>query len=399
MFKKNRKYFIFLLLVFLAVIYVQLNAPDPLDWSKTYRSKDKIPFGCSAFYELLEKSIFKNRIEKVKENIYNNQEELKADKNATYVFINDNIKFDDIETKQLLEYVNNGNTLLLAANTYNGLLADTLKLKTNIEFSYYNPVKAEGKGTVVVYHPLEKGRKFYNLKTGVPPVFFTSVDTLRSRVIATDSKRNPVFISVKEGKGEILILSTPEVFANYNFAGNPSKEYVYIILSYLNTDKFRFDEYYKTYSDHIDSEMQFVFNNDSLYAAYILTLLAIVLFMAFNLKRKQRAIPVITPPANSTLDFVEVIGNVYFGAGNHKIIAEEKIGAFLESIRTKFQVNTQYFSSEMILRISSLSGIPNTEVERLFNLIEKVQYAKNITEVQLIELNEGIEQFYLNNKR
>lgn len=399
MFKKNKKYIIVLVIVFTAIVYVQMNAPKPVKWNKTYKSKDKIPFGCKVMYDLLDKSAFDGRLEIEKENVFKTLEKVTAQKNqSSSIFINDNLAFDKVETKLLLNYVGKGNKVLLAASNINGLLADTLKLKTNMEFSYFIPAKADSVFSVV-YHQGEKDQKVFAYREGVTPVYFTSFDTLKTSVIAADLKKNPIYISVKWGKGEFYVLSVPDIFCNYNIVNKPSRQFAYTVMSYLNAPVVRWDEYYKTYNDHISSNLQFIFNNDSLYAAYGLTLLSILFFMIFNLKRKQRAIPVIIPPSNSTIDFVNVIGSVYYNSKNHKIIAEEKIAAFLEYIRSKFQVNTRLFDDVLLSRVTALSGMNREEVQGIFTLIDKIQFSASIDEQTLIQLNTEIEKFHEKNKR
>ncbi len=75
MLKKNWKYFIPLLLVFVGIVYLQVSAPKPINWSKTFLKKDKIPFGSKALYDVLEQSAFKDRITTNKKNIYQANEE------------------------------------------------------------------------------------------------------------------------------------------------------------------------------------------------------------------------------------------------------------------------------------------------------------------------------------
>jgi hypothetical protein len=397
--KKNWKYFIPLLLVFVGIVYLQISAPKPINWSKTFLQKDKIPFGSKALYDVLEQSAFKDRISTNKKNIYqSNEEDLFKENGISYIFINDNLGFDDIETKTLLEQVEKGNNIFLACNNLSGLLKDTLNIETNLDFSYFLP---ENKGLAyeIYYHKTLKDEKKYEYHSGITPIYFTSIDTNTTRIIASNANNDPVFICAKLGKGEIYLLSTPEFFTNYSIANKPSKEFAYTCLSYLNTPKIIWDEHYKTHLTKVDSELQFIFKNDSLYAAYLITVLGTLLFMFFNLRRKQRAIPIVAPPTNSSIEFVEVIGNVYFNAKNHKIIAEEKINSFLETIRIKFQVNTRLFDDALFTRVSKLSGIHLDEIKELFNFIDQIQFSKSITEQTLIDLNTRLEKFHEQNIR
>lgn len=399
MLKKNWKYFIPLLLVFAGIVYLQMTAPKPVNWSKTFLQKDKIPFGSKALYDVLEKSAFKDRISTNKKNIYeSNEEDLFKENGFSYIFINDVLHFDEIETKILLEQVEKGNKVLLACNHLSGLIKDTLNVETNLDFSYFLP-ENKGPAYEIYYHKTLKDEKKYEYHSGITPIYYTSIDTNSSRIIASNANNDPVFVRVKFGKGEIYLLSVPEVLTNFSIANKPSKEFAYTCLSYLDTPQLIWDEHYKTHITKVDSELEFIFKNDSLYAAYSLTILGTLLFMFFNLRRKQRAIPIVAPPTNSSLEFVGVIGNVYFNSKNHKIIAEEKINSFLETIRTKFQVNTRLFDDALFTRVSKLSGIPLDEIKDLFNFIDQIQFSKSISEQTLIDLNTRLEKFHEQNIR
>lgn len=399
MFKKNWKYFIPLVLVLVGFIYLQMNAPKPINWSKTFLQKDKIPFGSKALYDLLEQSAFKDRITSNRKNIYQSFDEKFLSKpTSSYIFLNNDLAFDEIESKLLLNYVSKGNTAFMAFNNLDGLIKDTLNIETNIEFSYFTP-DTKGPAYEIYYHKNQKDEKKYDYPSGITPVYFTSFDTSAAKVIACSKNNDAIFISCTFGKGTFYLLSTPEVLTNFTIANKPSKQFAYTCLSYLNTPEIIWDEHYKTHQTHVDSELQFIFKNDSLYAAYCVTLIATLFFMFFNMRRKQRAIPIIEPPSNSSVDFVKVIGNVYFNSKNHKIIAEEKINAFLEMIRSKFQVNTRLFDDAFITRVSKLSGIPLEEIKDLFNFIDQIQFSKSINEQTLIDLNTRIEKFHKNNLR
>jgi hypothetical protein len=386
---------IVLLLVFIGIVYLQLQAPKPIDWRKTYKQSDDVPFGCKALYDVLENAAFKGKLETLEQNIYSTPN---AGQLSSTIFINDAFGVDAIEAKMLLEYVAQGNKVLIAASSFSGKLADTLRLKTSLDFSRFISEPEETDFRVIV-HLGQKDQSVYTYNGGITPTHFTSFDTAKTSVIATDIDKKPIFVSLAWGKGAFYVVSTPDIFANYNVVNKPARSYAYRVLSYIDMPLIRWDENYKTYNPKIKHPLQFIFGNDALYAAYSVGILAILIFMAFNLKRRQRAIPVITPPSNSTIEFVEVIGNVYFSAKNHKVIADEKILAFLEHIRSRFQVNTQYITEDVLLRISTLSGIEREEIDKLFELINIVQNMRSITETRLIELNTLIEQFHKKNKR
>ena len=127
--------------------------------------------------------------------------------------------------------------------------------------------------------------------------------------------------------------------------------------------------------------------------AYLLLIGGLLFFMAFELKRKQKAIPIIKPLENSTLNFVDVISQVYYNSKNHKYIAEEQIQYFYYEIRKKFGVNTSDFDDTFYQTIHMLSGIELDNIKKLFTYCENLKQAPSLTENDLLELNNRINNF------
>jgi hypothetical protein len=115
--------------------------------------------------------------------------------------------------------------------------------------------------------------------------------------------------------------------------------------------------------------------------------------MLFEGQRRQRAIPVVTPHNNTTLEFVNVISHVYYNSKNHRHIAVEKIRFFYETLRRRFQVDTNLVNENLWSEVAVLSGIDAKQVRQLFNYCEQIKNAEQITEFDLVELNRQIHNF------
>jgi hypothetical protein len=133
--------------------------------------------------------------------------------------------------------------------------------------------------------------------------------------------------------------------------------------------------------------------------AYYLLIVSLLIFMIIGIKRKQRIIPVWPPLKNTTLEFVDVVGTLYYQSGNHKNIAGKKINYFLEHIRSRFFIQTSAFDPAFIERISNLSGIEMTKITELFEYITQLSGKSKISQEELILLNKRIEEFHQLNKR
>src|SRR5690606_19360837 len=126
------------------------------------------------------------------------------------------------------------------------------------------------------------------------------------------------------------------------------------------------DDYYKVGKPIITSPLRFVLSQPALKWAYWLTIIGLLTYILFNIKRRQRIIPIIEPLKNATKDFVGIIAQMYFLEKNHLDLAEKKIAYFYDNIRTNYLLNTQSISDDFKLQLSAKSGVDIDFVNRLF---------------------------------
>ena len=201
-------------------------------------------------------------------------------------------------------------------------------------------------------------------------------------------------------------------FTNFYMVKNDNSDYVFKAISYLPEQQTFWDEYVNVMSisktakstsksrdakgenDIQESPFYFIVSQPALKWAYFITLATLLVYLIFEGKRRQRIIPIIEMPQNTSLQFVETIGSLYYNQKDHKSIAEKKITHLLAFIRTKFYLKTTEIDEEFRNDLSNKSGILPKEINNLFDYISFVQNNDNITENQLITLNEQIENFY-----
>lgn len=203
-------------------------------------------------------------------------------------------------------------------------------------------------------------------------------------------------------------------FTNFYMMKNDNSDYVFKALSYLPEQVTFWDEYVNAMSigktaksisksreakgeeNAEESPFKFIVSQPALKWAYLITLTALLIYLIFEGKRRQRIIPIMETPQNTSLQFVETIGSLYHNQKDHKSIAEKKITHLLAFIRTKFYLKTTEINQEFKSDLSNKSGISPQEITDLFDYISFVQNNDYITENQLITLNEQIENFYGN---
>src|SRR5438309_1007256 len=137
MLKGNNKYYLLLLLMFAFLVWVEYSTPKPVDWRRTYSKDDKIPFGCNAFYRLMDEDIFKGRVERQKKTPFTALLST-PEKKTGYIFINNDLPLSKLDCDYLMQFVEKGNDVFMAAGSFYGNgIADTFHIHADNFDNYY----------------------------------------------------------------------------------------------------------------------------------------------------------------------------------------------------------------------------------------------------------------------
>ena len=322
---------------------------------------------------------------------------------GTYFFVNESVAFEEAELNALLDWVNQGNMLFVASRSFEKKLLDTLHLEQQNVYNdgtleplfYYELVNPK-----IKHQRVEFTKDYYTTS-------FDRLDTLRTTVLgqvyspsdSTDTTTKHIN-SIKQpfGKGEIVLTSFPKAFTNYFILKDNNVEYTAGLLSYLGRNgQIYMDNFHKSGKSFYTSPMYLFLNTKEFKWAYYLVLIGGLIYIIFEGKRKQRAIPVVTPLKNQTLAFTRTIADMYFEKGELPLITKHKIDYFLEYIRSKLYVSTQNLEDETFLRNLSLrSNTDLKEVKALISMISKLKTKQYVTETELKNLNQKIQAFKAN---
>lgn len=397
MIKKNLVYIIIGSLTFALILFLEYNKKKELNWFPSYVTHHKIPFGTKVLSDVMQHK-FTNRQEINRppfEFLKNN-----ADTTSTYFFVNNTVSFGEEELNYLLEWCAKGNTLFIASTNFETSLLDTLHLATKSLFG--DEGLAHEFQYKLVNPNLDLQRNFSYTKS-YSTMYFNKLDTLNSVVVGevsnasdknNDFEVHPNIISQAFGKGKIILTTFPVAFTNYFILKDNNKDYTAGLLSYLDSQQpIYIDTYYKSGKEFYTSPMYIFLNTKELKWAYYMVIIGALLYVIFEGKRKQRAVPVVNPLINQSLAFTRTIADMYFEKAERKAIAEHKISYFLDSIRTHFYLNTEEQNTEFYINLASRSHHTPEEVEALFKKINAIKNKTTLTDEDLVNLNASIEKF------
>jgi hypothetical protein len=154
------------------------------------------------------------------------------------------------------------------------------------------------------------------------------------------------------------------------------------------------DEYYTQGREGDDNTMRVFLRHEPLKWAFRIGFFSLILFVFYEMKRRQRIIPVIEPLKNSSLDFVNVVGQVYYEQHNNQNIAQKKITYFLEHLRSKYYLWTNPLDEEFIEKLTLKTGIEGNLATEIVNHVNYLNTLDRVSDRDLILLNQLIQQFY-----
>lgn len=410
--KTIKIYIAVLVFIFVLILVLDKGNPKPIDWTPTYSVNDKIPFGLYVFDNEAKKLFNNQNIERistqtpyeflssrVNESYINDEEN--QDENqygntyvktylikGTFLNISEEENIDTQSIKEIFEFVSKGNNAFLSMKTFPKLLVDSLKIELKTDFL---PTK-----DVSIWMANKKLSKLkYQFNTGEGH-FFSKIDTLNTTVLgyqeSANNKKSINFIKIPFHNGYFYLHTQPVAFTNYNLLKANHFKYAENVMSYIPKNDIFF--YTKYEDDSISgSPLRYMLSQPALKWSLYLSLIGILIFVLFNVKRKQRIVPIIKPLPNLTVDFTKTIGNLYYQEGDHTNIIDKKIIYFLEKIRTEYLIDTNNLDDNFIKKLHHKTGKDITDIEDLVFLINehRKSYHGNLEE-DLIRINHAIEK-------
>jgi hypothetical protein len=367
----------------------------------SYAYKDKNPMGTFMAYKLLPQQ-FKGEVVLASKKLKPINQLTYVTKTA-HISIGTRLILTDEERSIVLQYAERGNELFICADVLDYTLLDTLGLKFSQgvfddDNDWDESIGLLKKDTYVAIPETTKGNeKKYGVFYYPFNSFFSRFDSSTTRVLGVNENGKANYVVVRYGKGKIYFHTEPSTFSNYFLLTKDNTEYYKKVISYLQPDAgtiywndvMRFGDRNNNFS-----ALSIFWKNPSLLWALLISCLLMLLYIAFGSKRTRRLVPVIPPNSNATVSFVHTISNLYLQKKDNRNIALKMITYFFEHIRTHYYLGTNTINQEFIQALSRKSGISEKKVSQLADKIAEVNIAENISDNQLFDLNNRIQEFY-----
>lgn len=319
---------------------------------------------------------------------------------ANYLFINQEFELSRPDVRALLRFVARGNDAFVAAQRFGrtrGLLRDSVGFDVeDVDLTTHPNAKGIPVVDSVEVRFTNPGlaRVRYRLP-GTSVAQRLVVDSGRvGRTLATDAQGRAVFVRLAYGRGHFYLCTAPVAFTNYYLLRPRTTAFAASALAYLPARRTWWDEYQKQGPVGEQSLLRVVLAHEALRLAYYLSLAGTLLFVLVEARRRQRVIPTIKPLPNTTLLFTRTVASLYRQGSSHALIAEKKVGLFLDYLRTRFQeTNPDLGDDAFRERLSQKAGLARSRVDELLRLVNFARTAPQLTDRDLLLLSKALSDF------
>lgn len=335
-----------LVLLFAFFVMVEYQMPHRFSWNPTYSHRDAQPLGCQLFDSVMSASLpLGYTVE--------NRTPWQLLEDSTFIppksilYLAERISETDADN--IMKLAGQGHTALVAV-TNDLYLCDTLGIDYRRGWwGDFKPSNYIGRSIPPTIVRFQKDSLFYVVESmnygyfKIPDSVDCQVLADASAIVEKDSAAQVKFppepdyidtvaVSFSVGKGRIILFSMPMHMTNYGILHPEAGPFIAKMMSQVAQNPVvRIDR--SEVAQREQSVFYVLLGEPPLRWALYLVLTSIVLFCVFTARRRQRVVPVISPPQNRSLEFVKLIGTLHYQDGFHSDLLKKKLAYTAEEIR------------------------------------------------------------------
>ena len=426
----NKKFLLGIVVFLLFVLVMEFNAPAKFVWKPTFGHYDDQPFGCAVFDTLMEKSIPAGY--HVTNKTFAQLERDGYDKKPHAILVQA-LAFNPTETdvRALSRLLKAGNKVLIVTSDF---ACDSSKINFGVAVSgrdtflsqwvkkslldyqipmdtlYWNAVKPYTPHTYQVYTSMsgygievDEGVQCDTLLCAFQRSIDGDVDTTDvSCDVDDDEYADKIggywqarLIRIRWGKGELFLSCDPLLWTNYGVLDPEINGLLFRAMSqFRGLPVIRTDAYAPKNEINKESPLRYWLQNAPLRWCVYLTLLGLLLFCVFYARRRQRVIPLIKQPENKSLEFVKLIGTLYYQKHENRDLLQKKYSYFAETVRRQLLIDVDDEESrrENITQLALRTGMPEAEVRMILDKVKRyIEADTTLPDRRLQETIDGLD--------
>lgn len=308
--------------------------------------------------------------------------------------------------KNLLDHDTSDNLLPEQdSSRYSGVWEDNVLFSQGIFLSLKLP-----DGEPTISYPLQylvsNKPEFYDFKFIRPELLCEQAGNYQVLGFINDTLINCVRFDL--GKGRIVLNTTPLAFTNQPILHGSTLPYVQGVFSHISSARIYWQpansmsDFPSTPQSRVawrESPLHYILSQLPLAIAWYVLLAMAILFVIFRAKRRQRIIPVLEPNVNTSLEFIENIGRLYFISKDYRHLLMLKAQLFLAFVRNHYRMPTNNLDDQFVKNLSLRSGADPSLLKEIVLIHKNSVNSRFVSQKTLIQLHQLLEKFYQQSRR
>lgn len=411
------------LFILVLIVWAARGGQQRFSWRETFKINSKEPYGLFGLYDLLDDYDGGKKITSLQDSLAGQLLDDANSGRANYVFVGAGLYMRPQDRDELLAFVEAGNTAFLSAKVlpydlmfylyydecdyipWDGLMTDydsllqvnflhpTLRREDAFSFKYVQRFAATPREWQ--YFP---ETYFCEMEGGMVPVGRSSEGYVN-------------MVRIPYGQGHFYLHSQPLVFTNYYLVKEDGRDYAQRALSHLNDGPVYWDEFSRVPEQMArrqnesfrgsqqrrlqeESPLQYILEQPPLAWAWYTLVGMGLLFMLFRTKRRQRVIPVYEPPKNTSMQFLQTIGFLYYQKSSHQQVAVQAIKLLRTFVKERYGLQWRDQNADFLRQLSNRSGVDHDLVMSIAKDVQNIPRYTALVETELVKFHQRLERFY-----
>ena len=223
---------------------------------------------------------------------------------------------------------------------------------------------------------------------------FIPINCDSAEVLVWNNNNEPLVIRTFIGKGEILLVSTPLMFTNYGMLDGNNASYAFRLLSYMKDMPLIRIEAYGNHGSNKNTPLRYILSEPPLRWAIYFAMVLLISFMFFATKRRQRVIPVVNAPPNRSIEFMQLISNLYYQKHNNLEILKMKHNYFCIEVKSFIGIDLRENipTESDFLRLVEKTGLEKYFISNLLKNIQMSFYRSEVSDIELKQYIDGMNE-------
>ena len=390
---KPNRWFVVSIVVFLVLLFIlEMQLPKNFSWTPTFRHTDKQPFGSCLFDSLLSSTMPKGYTV-TDSSLYQLAKDSLQPRGILVVA--DEMNLIPAEVNAIFSMANNGSHVMLVAHGVGDFMCNRLGIRIwgyGNSFDLQNFVKYNKERESFEWVSEENGykpRRFMVFKPLITRKFNFETDSLDNVIRPcldqqATLRHDAVSATFRQGKGYITFCSLPLLFTNYGIVDQDNATFSLRLLTLMkDLPVVRTEAYCPQTSDEVQqSPLRYAISQPPLRWALYTLMVGALLFLIFEGRRRQRVIPIEKAPENHSLEFIHLVGSLYYHSRERRSLVVRKWTYFAEELRRNIHLDVTD-ASEDDVTLPTLARLTTIDEQEIRTLILQLRLLANADETEI----------------